>query len=387
MKLLQGVNIYTMNAQNDVIEAGDILIHDGKIVEIGHSLAIPEGAEVIDGNVGIVTPGLIDIHTHVGIWGETTGDPGDGNESSSPFTPLMLAIDAINPQHLSFDDARSGGVTTVQTGAGSGNPIGGVWTIIKTAGDTIDEMIVRERSGLKGALGENPKGFGVRRKKSPYTRMSTANWMRDGFIKAQKALNDGATTLEELCKRDEETLLPFIEVLQGKMPFRLHAHRADDIVTAIRLAKEFNVELSIEHCTEGFKVASFIKEAGYPVTLGPFMGTPTKYETRDTNLESPKILQEQGTLVAIITDHPFVPIQYLYICAAESVKHGMDEMEALRAITINPAKIGGVDQRVGSLEVGKDADFVLWSDHPFKMGARVQSTWIEGKRVFVGKES
>lgn len=387
MKLIQGVNIYTMNAQNDVIEAGDILIHDGKIVEIGHSLAIPEGAEVIDGNVGIVTPGLIDIHTHVGIWGETTGDPGDGNESSSPFTPLMLAIDAINPQHLSFDDARSGGVTTVQTGAGSGNPIGGVWTIIKTAGDTIDEMIVRERSGLKGALGENPKGFGVRRKKSPYTRMSTANWMRDGFIKAQKALNDGATTLEELCKRDEETLLPFIEVLQGKMPFRLHAHRADDIVTAIRLAKEFNVELSIEHCTEGFKVASFIKEAGYPVTLGPFMGTPTKYETRDTNLESPKILQEQGTLVAIITDHPFVPIQYLYICAAESVKHGMDEMEALRAITINPAKIGGVDQRVGSLEVGKDADFVLWSDHPFKMGARVQSTWIEGKRVFVGKES
>lgn len=386
MKLIQGVNIYTMNAQNDVIEAGDILIHDGKIVEIGHSLAIPEGAEVIDGNVGIVTPGLIDIHTHVGIWGETTGDPGDGNESSSPFTPLMLAIDAINPQHLSFDDARSGGVTTVQTGAGSGNPIGGVWTIIKTAGDTIDEMIVRERSGLKGALGENPKGFGVRRKKSPYTRMSTANWMRDGFIKAQKALNDGATTLEELCKRDEETLLPFIEVLQGKMPFRLHAHRADDIVTAIRLAKEFNVELSIEHCTEGFKVASFIKEAGYPVTLGPFMGTPTKYETRDTNLESPKILQEQGTLVAIITDHPFVPIQYLYICAAESVKHGMDEMEALRAITINPAKIGGVDQRVGSLEVGKDADFVLWSDHPFKMGARVQSTWIEGKRVFVGKE-
>lgn len=387
MKLIQGVNIYTMNAQNDVIKAGDILIHDGKIVEIGHSLAIPEGAEVIDGNVGIVTPGLIDIHTHVGIWGETTGDPGDGNESSSPFTPLMLAIDAINPQHLSFDDARSGGVTTVQTGAGSGNPIGGVWTIIKTAGDTIDEMIVRERSGLKGALGENPKGFGVRRKKSPYTRMSTANWMRDGFIKAQKALNDGATTLEELCKRDEETLLPFIEVLQGKMPFRLHAHRADDIVTAIRLAKEFNVELSIEHCTEGFKVASFIKEAGYPVTLGPFMGTPTKYETRDTNLESPKILQEQGTLVAIITDHPFVPIQYLYICAAESVKHGMDEMEALRAITINPAKIGGVDQRVGSLEVGKDADFVLWSDHPFKMGARVQSTWIEGKRVFVGKES
>lgn len=387
MKLIQGVNIYTMNAQNDVIKAGDILIHDGKIVEIGQSLAIPEGAEVIDGNVGIVTPGLIDIHTHVGIWGETTGDPGDGNESSSPFTPLMLAIDAINPQHLSFDDARSGGVTTVQTGAGSGNPIGGVWTIIKTAGETIDEMIIRERSGLKGALGENPKGFGVRRKKSPYTRMSTANWMRDGFIKAQKALNDGATTLEELCKRDEETLLPFIEVLQGKMPFRLHAHRADDIVTAIRLAKEFNVELSIEHCTEGFKVASFIKEAGYPVTLGPFMGTPTKYETRDTNLESPKILQEQGTLVAIITDHPFVPIQYLYICAAESVKHGMDEMEALRAITINPAKIGGVDQRVGSLEVGKDADFVLWSDHPFKMGARVQSTWIEGKRVFVGKES
>lgn len=382
MKLIKGLTIYTMNPQNDVIESGDILIHDGKIIEIGQSLSAPEGAEVIDGNGSICTPGLIDIHTHVGIWGETTGDTSDGNESSSPFTPLMLAIDGINPQHISFNDALSGGITTVQTGAGSGNPIGGVWTIIKTAGKTIDKMIVRERSGLKGALGENPKGFGVRRKKSPFTRMSTANWIRDGFIKAQKAISDGATTLEALCKRDEETLLPFIEVLQGKMPFRLHAHRADDIVTAIRLAKEFNVELSIEHCTEGYKIASYIKESGYPVTLGPFMGAATKYETRDTNLESPKILQEQGTLVAIITDHPFVPIQYLYVCAAESVKHGMDEMEALRAITINPAKIGGVDNRVGSLEVGKDADLVLWSDHPFKMGARIQSTWIEGNSVF-----
>jgi imidazolonepropionase-like amidohydrolase len=385
MKLIKGVTIYTMNEQNDVIDSGDILIENGKIVQFGKNLSAPQEAEVIEGNGAIVTPGLIDIHTHVGIWGETTGDTSDGNEASSPFTPLMLAIDAINPQHISFDDARSGGVTTVQTGAGSGNPIGGIWTIIKTVGTTIDEMIVRERSGLKGALGENPKGlYGVRQKKSPYTRMSTANWIRDGFIRAKKALADGQATLDELYARNEQDLLPFIEVLEGKLPFRLHAHRADDIATAIRIAKEFDLDLSIEHCTEGFKIASYIKESGYPVTIGPFMGAATKYETRDMNLENPKILQEQGALVAIITDHPFVPIQYLSICAAEAVKYGMNEMEALRAITIHPALIGGVADRVGSIEKGKDADLVVWSDHPFKTKARVLSTWIEGNVVYSG---
>jgi imidazolonepropionase-like amidohydrolase len=385
MKLIKDVTIYTMNEQNDVIDSGEILIENGRIAQIGKNLSVPKEAEIVEGNGAIVTPGLIDIHTHVGIWGETTGDTGDGNEASSPFTPLMLAIDAINPQHISFDDARSGGVTTVQTGAGSGNPIGGVWTIIKTAGTTIDEMIVRKRSGLKGALGENPKGlYGVRQNKSPYTRMSTADWIRNGFIRAKKAMAEGKTSMEELYQQKEQDLLPFIEVLESKIPFRLHAHRADDIATAIRIAKEFDVDLSIEHCTEGSKIASYVKDSGYPVTLGPFMGAATKYETRDTNLESPKILQEQGALVAIITDHPFVPIQYLSLCAAEAVKYGMNDMEALRSITINPALIGGVADRVGSLEEGKDADLVLWSHHPFKTKARVLTTWVEGNVVYTG---
>lgn len=382
-KLIKNVTIYTMNAQNDVLQSAELLVENGKIVQVGQQLSVQEDVEVIEGHGAIVTPGLVDIHTHVGLWGETTGDTGDGNEASNPFTPVMVGLDSINPEHISFLDARSGGVTTVQTGPGSGNPIGGIWSVIKTAGKTVDEMILRKESALKGALGENPKGlYGQRQGKTPYSRMAVANIIRDGFRRSQVLLDKGEDTLEHLYQKGNQELYPFLQVLKGHFPLRLHAHRADDIVTAIRIAKEFKVELSIEHCTEGFKVADYVHESGYPITLGPFMGAATKYETRDTNLESPKIFQELGTLVAIITDHPFVPIQYLSVAAAEAVKHGMNEMDALRSITVNPAIIGGVQDRVGSIEEGKDADFVLWSAHPFKTKARVQSTWINGQIVY-----
>lgn len=398
MKLITGVTIYTMNRQNDVITNGQILISEGKIKAVGQDvIAIasandqaasfnPATIDTIDGKGAVVTPGLIDIHTHVGLWGETTGDFSDGNEASSPFTPLMSAADAINPQHISFKDARSGGVTTVQTGAGSGNPIGGIWSIVKTAGETVDEMIIRRESALKGALGENPKGlYGQLQKKSPYSRMATAKIIRQGFQDALAFLeqfDESVDLIETLYKQNKQQLYPFIKVLQNDFPLRLHAHRADDIATAIRIAKEFSVQLSIEHCTEGFKMIQTLKDSGYPVTLGPFMGAATKYETRHMNLESPKRLQEAGIPVSIITDHPFVPIQYLSLCAAESVRYGMDEMEALRAITINPAQLGGIDERVGSIEAGKDADIVMWSNHPFATKANVLSTWIEGEVVY-----
>lgn len=379
MKLIKNATIYTMNVRNEVREDCDVLIVDGKVDEIGSNLSASENTDVIDAKGYILTPGLIDAHTHVGIWE-------DGNESSHPYTPLMYAVDAIYPQEYSFKDARLGGVTTVQTGAGSANAIGGVWSVVKTTGDTVEDMLIRERSGLKGAMGENPKNrYGQVGKTDPYTRMSIAKWIRNGFKKAKVALKQGRSDLKSLYNNNEEDLAPFIDVLQGKMPLRIHAHRADDIVTAIRIAKEFDIELTIEHCTEGFKVVDYIKESGYAVTVGPFMGSSGKYETRDMNLENPKILNEAGILLAINTDHPVTPIQYLSVCAADAVAHGLDEMEALRAITINPAIICGVEDRVGSIEVGKDADIVLWSDHPFKTKAQVLYTIIDGNVVYLNK--
>lgn len=383
MKLIQGATVYTMNAQNEVIEQCDILIKDGKIAAIGSDLSVSEETEVIPAQGYVITPGLIDAHTHVGIWGEMINGMNAGNESSHPCTPLMSAVDGIGPHHDSFQDARSGGVTAVQTGPGSGNVIGGVWSTVKTAGNTVEEMLLRKRSGLKGALGENPKQrHGQGRNRDPYTRMSIAKWIREGFQKAQAAMKAGRDSLEALYQHGEENLLPFIEVLNKEMPLRLHAHRADDIVTAIRLAKEFDIDLSIEHCTEGYKIVSYIKESGYNITVGPFMGGSRKPETKNRNLQNPAILSEAGILLAINTDHPVNPIQYLYLSAADAVRHGMDETEALRAITINPAIICGVEDRVGSIELGKDADLVLWSHHPFRTKARVLYTIINGDIVY-----
>lgn len=372
-----------MNEKNDVIENCDVLIDGKRIIEIGINIYINSNVKVIDGRGCILTPGLIDAHTHVGIFGEGTDGRSDGNENSYPFTPLMSAIDAINPKHSSFKDAQVGGVTTVQTGAGSSNPIGGVWSVVKTYGNNVKDMIIRERSGLKGALGENPKNrFGRIAKRSPYTRMSIANWIRQGFRRGEKAIRERREEIESLYQTSDEDLVPFIEVLKGEMPWRVHAHRADDIVTAIRIAQEFDIDLSIEHATEGYKVAQYIKRSGFNVTVGPFMNQSGKHETRDMNVENPRILNEVGILLAINTDHPISPIQYLSICAADAVKHGMDEMEALRAITINPAVILGVDDKVGSVEVNKDADLVLWSHHPFQTNSRILYTIINGNIVY-----
>ncbi len=367
----------TVNEQNDIFE--QLWIEDGRIVYVGPAKDYPPQAELVDLQGAYVTPGLIDIHAHVGTWAEVTEDINDANEYSEPFTPLMHALDSVDIRHFSFQHALEGGVTTVQTGPGSANVIGGIWSILKTAGPTLPSRVLVERSGLKGALGENPKNvFGNQYKRKPMTRMAIAQLLRDGFQRASQ-LNEQQRA--EQIKQNSE-LRPFIEVLRGDMPLRLHCHRADDIMTAIRIAKEFNVKLHLEHCTEGYLMVDAVKNSGFHATLGPYMLTPSKYETRNSTPAIAAIFKEHNIPFAIMTDHPFVPIQYLKYCATEAIRYGLDEVTALKSITLNTAKLVQLDHRIGSLEEGKDADFVVWSHPIFETEAKVLQTYVNGQKYY-----
>ncbi|MPM59861.1 Imidazolonepropionase [bioreactor metagenome] len=330
----------------------------------------------------VLLPGWVDAHTHVGLWGEAEGRASyDGNESSGPITAQVRGLDAVNPAHHSFADARSIGTTTVQTGPGSGNILGGELLTIKTAGTIIDHMVLRAPSGLKSALGENPKRFhGEMMKRMPSTRMGSAAMLREWLIKGQeyrKKMEQG--------KADPDLgLLNVVKVLNKEIPLRVHAHRADDIVTAIRIAKEFDLCISLEHCTEGHLIADYLAEAGFPACVGPTLGHRSKVETQNLSFDTPFALYKAGVKFALITDHPFVPIPFYNIVGALATAHGLPEEAALRAMTLSPAEILGVDHRVGSLEVGKDADFVIWSGHPFKTRSRVLRTYINGQVVYQG---
>lgn len=372
----------TVNEQNDIVE--QLWVEDGRIVYVGTAKEIPPYAHLIDLQGAYVTPGLIDIHAHVGTWAEVTEDINDANEYSEPFTPLMHALDSVDIRHFSFQHALEGGVTTVQTGPGSANVIGGIWSILKTAGPTLASRVLVERSGLKGALGENPKNvFGNQYKRKPMTRMAIAQLLRDGFQRA--SLLNEQEQAEEVSQNSE--LRPFIEVLRGEMPLRLHCHRADDIMTAIRIAKEFNVKLHLEHCTEGYLIVDAVKNSGFHATLGPYMLTPSKYETRHSTPAITAIFKEHSIPFAIMTDHPFVPIQYLKYCASEAIRYGLDEQTALKSITIHAAKLVQLDHRIGSLEEGKDADFVVWSHPIFETEAKVLQTYVNGEKYFEAEEA
>lgn len=364
------------------IENATLLIQDGKILQVGQQISISADAEVVDCQGQVLLPGWVDAHTHVGLWGEAEGRASyDGNESSGPITAQVRGLDAVNPAHHSFADARSIGTTTVQTGPGSGNILGGELLTIKTAGTIIDRMVLRAPSGLKSALGENPKRFhGEVMKRMPSTRMGSAAMLREWLIKGQeyrKKMDQG--------KADPDLgLLNVVKVLNKEIPLRVHAHRADDIVTAIRIAKEFDICISLEHCTEGHLIADYLAEAGFPACVGPTLGHRSKVETQNLSFDTPFALYKAGVKFALITDHPFVPIPFYNIVGALATAHGLPEEATLRAMTLSPAEILGVDQRVGSLDAGKDADFVIWSGHPFKTRSRVLKTYINGQVVYQG---
>ena len=363
---------------------GSILVEGTKIKALGEELEIPEGTVLIDAKGGLVLPGFIDAHCHVGIGEEIYRLEGDDiNEMTEPVTPELRAIDGINPEDEGFRDARLGGITTVFTGPGSGNVIGGTGVVVKTTGKVIDKMIVREPAGLKIAFGENPKTVYGEQKKMPMTRMGTAGLLRQALVDAQtyqEKLELGKADREKLPERDLglETLG---RVLRKEIPLRAHAHRTDDIMTAVRIAREFNVDLVIEHCTEGHKIAAELAEYGYPAVVGPSLINRAKVELKDKTFKTPGVLAQAGVKVALMTDHSVTPIEQLPLCAAMAVKEGMDEEEALKAISINPAEILGVADRVGSLEVGKDADIVIWSEHPFNLLARPICVMINGEIV------
>lgn len=367
------------------IENGILLISGGKILQVGENVTIPQGATVIDAKGKMILPGFVDAHTHVGIWSEWYGQAeSDGNEGSNPVTASVRAIDAVWPDHFAFKDARSGGVTCVQVTPGSGNVIGGETVVVKTFGTVVDDMVVRNPAGMKGALGENPKGSYGSQGKAPKTRMAIASILRNALFKAKDYLRKLEAGLEDPSKMPDTDLdmLSLVKVLKKEIPLRVHAHRADDIVTAVRIAEEFDIDYSIEHCTDGIEVADFLGKRKAKVNIGPTIWHRAKIETLNISPQTPGALSRAGCHVSIISDHPFHPIQHLVTAAAVAWANGMSEEDALKAITLNPAITLGVDNRVGSLDPGKDADFSIWTGHPFKIRSKIETVFIEGEKVF-----
>jgi imidazolonepropionase-like amidohydrolase len=364
-------------------ENGVVLISDGRIEAVGRDVRVPEAAERLDAAGKVVLPGLVDAHTHLGVHEEAEGWAGqDTNEMTDPVTPQVRALDAINPADLAFADAVAGGVLTVNVNPGSGNPIGGQAAAIRSAGRTVDEMLLRAPSGLKSALGENPKRVYGDRKQLPSTRLGTAAVIRDALVKARNYLDkldrgdDGEPPERDL--RWEALGL----VLSGEIPWRQHCHRADDIATALRLADEFGYRLVIDHGTEAVLLADRLAERGVPVLIGPLLTSRAKVELRNRSLASPGRLAAAGVELGIITDHPVVPIHLLHVQAALAVREGLDPAAALRAVTLTPARVLGLDDRLGSLEPGKHATLCVWSGDPLDARSRVETAWIEGRQVF-----
>ncbi len=343
-------------------------------------------SEVIDAKGCYVLPGFVDAHCHIGMCEDAVGFEGDdGNEMTDPVTPQLRAIDAIYHADRSFIEARESGVTTVVTGPGSANVIGGQFAALKTFGRRVEDMVIREPVAMKVAFGENPKTVYHEKRQTPMTRMATAALLRENLKKAaeyKKMLEDHARDSENFDKPDYDMKMEaLLKVLNREIPLKAHAHRADDILTALRIAKEFGLRITIEHCTEGHLITDILREENVNVITGPFLTDRSKIELRNQSVKGPGILSKAGLKVAIMTDHPCTPVQYLPLCAAVAVKEGMDETEALKAITINAAEITGIDDRVGSLAVGKDADIVIMDGHPLELRSKVLYTIINGQVV------
>jgi imidazolonepropionase-like amidohydrolase len=363
-------------------EDGVVLVRGGRIEAAGRDVRVPEGAERVDAAGKVVLPGLVDAHVHLGVHSEGDGWAGqDTNEMTDPVTPHVRALDAINPADLGFADAVAGGVLTVNVNPGSGNPIGGQSAAVRTAGRTVDEMVLRAPAGMKSALGENPKRVYGERKQLPSTRLGTAAVIRDALVKAANYLAKRDRGGDEPFERDLRWEALGL-VLEGQIPWRQHCHRADDIATALRLAGEFGYRLVVDHGTEAVLLADQLAERGVPVLIGPLLTSRSKVELRNRSLTNPARLAAAGVEIGIITDHPVVPVHLLHVQAALAVREGLDPADALRAVTLTPAGVLGLDDRLGSIEPGKDATLCVWSGDPLDARSRVETAWIEGRQVY-----
>jgi len=375
MIALTNGTLYTM--EDGIIEHGTVLIENNKIAAVGTDVIIPADAQVIDVEGRIVTPGFIDAHTHIGIDEEIHQPIGDDcNEMTEPNTAELRAMDAINYRDLAFQDAAKAGITTVMITPGSANVFGGLITVMKTAGKTYKEMLVNGEAGLKMAFGENPKRVYGEKDKTPSTRMATMAIARQGFYEAREYLNKSDEDREFSLQTEH-----IARALDGGIPVRAHAHRADDIMTAIRLRDEFNLDLVIEHCTDGHLIVDELVEAKVPVAIGPSFSNRAKAEMEHVTFRTPGVLADAGLDVAIITDAPCTPIHFLPICAGLAMREGMKEYDAFKALTITPAKILKADDRIGSLKAGKDADVVVWDRHPLEIMGRPKYVFINGQQI------
>lgn len=382
MKLIKNALLYTMDGAP--IKNGCVLF-DEKIIYAGEEKSF-DNCEVIDAKGMVVMPGLIDAHCHVGMFEDSLGFEGDdGNEDTDPVTPHLRAIDGINPFDRGFEEARKAGVTTVVTGPGSANPMGGQFAAVKTYGICVDDMVVKAPAAMKAALGENPKCVYNEKDEAPVTRMGTMAMIREILIKAKNYLSQlekhEADEDEEKPEYDMK-LEALIPVLKRDIPMKIHAHRADDICSAIRLKKEFNIDVTIEHCTEGGLVAPVLKREKMDVMLGPTMTDRSKPELRNMSYATYKELSDMGLSVAIITDHPEISIENLPLCAAMALKHGMDKTKALEGITSAAAKNCRIDNICGTLTKGKDADICIMTALPTEFSAKNVMTVIRGEIVY-----
>ena len=363
------------------LEKGCILLgDDGKIAAIGVELTAPVSAQIIDAGGRLVTPGFVEAHCHMGLHGQGLRWEGaDYNESSDPITPHMRAIDGFDTFDGMLQDALRGGITTVCAGPGSANIVGGTFLVTKLVGKRIDKMVLKPNAAMKCAFGENPKNAFGQNKKAPKTRMATAAMLRELLFKAQAYQQEKDSGKEPKFDMKLEAMLP---VMRKEIPLKAHAHRADDILTSIRIAKEFDLKLTLDHCTEGARIADELAEENYPALVGPILMGKSKPEVKNKTAETAGVLHKAGVKVCIITDAPVTAIENLPVCAGLAAQAGLPMEEAWKAITINPAQVLGVSERVGSLEVGKDADVVIWTADPLTtIGAHAYTTIVDGKVV------
>ena len=368
------------DAIHEAAFAADLLVKDGKIAAMGQNLAA-ENEEIVDAAGLDIYPGFVDAHSHLGLDSDGVGYEGwDYNEMNDPVCPQMRGIDGFKPMQPCMKTAALGGVTCVCTGPGSANVLGGTFCAVKTVGKRVDDMVVKEAIAMKCAFGENPKR--CYRDKGVSTRMTTAAKLREMLFKTKEYMEkkEAAEDVSKLPAFDMK-LEALIPVLKREIPLKAHAHAAEDIFTALRIAKEFNVKITLEHVTEGHLIVEELAKENVPCAVGPSLTNASKFELRNKTFDTPGILSKAGLQVSIITDAPVIPQEYLPLCAGLAIKHGMDPFAALQAITINPARHAGIEDRVGSIEVGKDADLVLTKGSPFDTDPQIVSVYIDGKKV------